>query len=168
MDKGISRMSPRSKAFLQLGGAIAAGAILIGGSSYALNSSKRINEFLMERNPKLYMNIVADYIEENPEEALNYSSDIGELARSVNSSSALGEEDRLYLMESNASLLQPEKAIGVCESQVVNRLDSEGRLEYVLSSIDSTESMYYPKIVGEILRNVGEEAYNSIADVFRK
>lgn len=161
-------MSPRAKALSQLCGAAAAGIILIGGLSYAINSSQKINEYLISRNPAMYISGVADYLEANPVESGKYQAGLSELVRGVNSVPGLLEEDRLYLFETNASLVDAGKAAGICESQVVSRLDEEAKLEYALYSIDRTENKYYLRIVGEMLKNVGEDAYNSISEMFRK
>ena len=168
MKNGLRQMSPRAKAFLQLGSVILGGALLVGGCSYAMNSSPRASEYLISRNPAMYISGVAEYLKANPGESGRYQPELSELVRSANSVPSLGEADRLYLFESNAPLVDAGSGASICESQVMGRLDEGARLEYVLSSVDNTDNRYYLKIVGEMLKNVGEDAYNSIASLFGK
>lgn len=168
MRTDFKKMSPRARALTQLGGIVAGGIMLVAGGSIAINSLKAVNSYMVEKNPAIYMESVAEYIEENPEETKYYQAELSDLVRSANSAPGLMYEDRLYLFESNSSMVEPASGADICTSNVVSRLDEEARLEYVISTVDSTESRHYFRIVGEMLKNVGEDAYNSIADLFRK
>jgi hypothetical protein len=168
MEYGLKRMSPRAKAVLQLGSVVAGGILLLGSCSYVVNSSQEVNEYLISRNPAMYIRGVADFLEAKSAESSQYNAELSELVRSANSVPSLAEADRLYLFESNASLVDAGKAIGICESQVASRLDEKAKLDYVLTSVDSTESRFYLQIVGQMIKNVGEDAYNSLAGLFSK
>lgn len=168
MRTDIKKMSPRAKALAQLGGIVAGGIMLVAGGSIAINSLKAVNSYMVEKNPAIYMSSVAEYLDENPGESEGLQAELSDLVRSANSAPGLMDEDRLYLFESNSSLVDAGTAAGICTSNVVGRLDDEARLDYVLSTVGSTESRHYLKIVGQMIKNVGEDAYNSIAALFKK
>jgi hypothetical protein len=164
----VSRMSPRAKAISKIAGVALGGMLLVGGCNLVVSTSPGISQLMIERNPSAYISGVSDYLDGHQEEAAQYMADVSGLAQSVNSLPSLPEADRLYLFESNASNVDVAKGIGVCDSKVIGRADEAMRLEHVLNSIDGTDNKYYLQIVGRVVKDVGEDAYNSLAEIFKR
>jgi hypothetical protein len=168
MNNVFSGMSPRAKAISKVAGAVLGGVVLVGGCNLVMSASPGISQLMIERNPSAYISGVSDYLDGHQAEAVKYMTDISGLVQSANSLESLPEADRLYLFESNASKVEVAKGIEVCDSKVLGRADEDARLDYVLDSIDKTSNKFYLQIVGRIVKDVGEDAYNSIAEIFRK
>jgi len=168
MSNIYSRMSPRAKAITKIAGTLLAGGLLVGGCNLVVAVSPGINQLVIEGNPSAYIRGVSDYLARNQAGATEYMAEISELVRTADSLPSLPGSDRLYLFESNASRVELEKGIDICDTKVIGRADEEVRLEYLISSVDKTDNRHYLKIIGRMVENVGVDAYNAIADVFRR
>jgi hypothetical protein len=131
------KMSPRMRAITKVGGIVIAGVLLVQGCGLFQGGllPQSFLEKAVERSPAAYITAVSDYIVSNPEGAGGFQPQLSGLVRAIDNGNSLSEQDRMELFSSNASRVPASYGIRVCDSEVIDKAESQAKLDYLTGEI---------------------------------
>ncbi|MBW2971119.1 hypothetical protein KY320_03090 [Candidatus Woesearchaeota archaeon] len=174
------RLSERQALLAKLCGAVAAGALLVGGGQYLANLNsdmasnqrhtlvERVDTIAFKKNPGVYIDTLTQQIISAPSELEEYSNNIGSLLTATNESELLDQEDRVYLMISNAALLPSEKGIGVCEDYVIGNAEQQQQVDHLVRGINTAPVKSYARVFGTMIARMGKDAYGFFENLIKR
>jgi hypothetical protein len=166
------RVSTRKKLLAGTAGVIIAASAIAGSCNYTIHSNNTpsaavvelVEDSLISSNPGRYIDTATSYARANPDEMLHYQDQVSEFVLTAENLDLLGDDARLTLFQANASKVNPDYGIGVCEKSVMPRATEKKKLEHIVSGIRLSDSKHYGTFILTMAEKIGSDLYNLIRE----